>query len=78
MSDARKKTKLSAQQKKINRRLKAWVKSEDVHSGVKPNDTIIVFKSELSSIIDKLAKLNEIINKTVDEWDIKSHQSNCK
>ena len=106
MSNVIKKTKLLAQQKKINRRLKAWAKSEgnvlcidsmlyrlkdhndpvitlrqyviDEQTGEKPGDTIIIFKSELPSIIDQLTKLNGIINKRVDKWDIKSHQYNYR
>ena len=35
--------------------------------GEKPDDTIIIFKSELPSVIDQLTKLNGIINKTDDE-----------
>ena len=47
-------------------------------SGEKPDDTIIIFKSELPSVIDQLTKLNGIINKTDDEWDLKLHQANYR
>ena len=50
----------------------------DEQTGEKPGDTIIIFKSELPSIIDQLTKLNGIINKRVDKWDIKSHQYNYR